>query len=65
MTETRISYFINFLACACMLAFWGVVIWIDDNPSRWASIGVSISTGWYLHKVLTRIKAESKGGEGA
>lgn len=64
MTETKISYLVNFIACACMLFFGGIVLWIDDNPSKLASIGVSILTGWYLHKAIMRIKAENKGVKG-
>lgn len=55
MTETKFSYLINLIACVLLLAFWAVVLWIDDNPSRVASIGVSLITGWYLCKITARI----------
>lgn len=55
MTETKFAYLINLVACVLLFAFWAVVLWVDNNPSRIASIGVSLIVGWYLHKITARI----------
>jgi putative flippase GtrA len=60
MTETKFAYLINFVACVLLLAFWAVILWIDDNPSRVASIGVSLIIGWYMHKIITRINPSAR-----
>ncbi len=62
MTETKVFYIVNFIACVCLIAFWIFVVFLDDNPSKIASLVVGLITGWYLCKISMRIKYTHKGG---